>query len=152
MNPVPVCRKVGTGRVRPAHRRSERPHRPYDRSRSMLLTSFTSADERWDAVARREGAADGRFVYAVTTTGVFCRPSCASRLPNRRNVRFFDTTTEAARAGFRACKRCRPGAEDPRGESAALVVRACRLLEGEGRVLAAEVARAIGWSPSYFQR
>jgi AraC family transcriptional regulator of adaptative response/methylated-DNA-[protein]-cysteine methyltransferase len=65
-------------------------------------------DERWTAVLRRDRAMDGRFVYAVSTTGVFCRPSCGSRRPLRRNVRFFPSNAEASAAGFRACKRCRP--------------------------------------------
>ena len=68
----------------------------------------TALDSRWDAVMRRERTADGQFFYAVVTTGVFCRPSCPSRRPLRENVRFFATTIAAERAGFRACRRCRP--------------------------------------------
>ncbi len=64
--------------------------------------------ERWQAVATRDSAADGEFVFAVKSTGVFCRPGCSSRLPLRKNVVFFDTVAAAAAAGFRACKRCRP--------------------------------------------
>lgn len=64
-------------------------------------------DARWAAVERRERAADGAFYCAVVTTGVYCRPSCAGR-PHRKNVRFHRTAAEAERAGFRACKRCRP--------------------------------------------
>jgi len=66
-------------------------------------------DDRWAAVCRRDARAEG-FVYAVRTTGVYCRPGCPSRLPRRENVRFFDGAAEAAWAGFRACKRCKPGA------------------------------------------
>ncbi|MGQ9368538.1 Ada metal-binding domain-containing protein [Azospirillum sp. ST 5-10] len=65
----------------------------------------------WAAVARRDAAADGRFVYAVRTTGVYCRPSCAAR-PRRENVRFHPTAAAAAAAGFRPCKRCRPERPD----------------------------------------
>lgn len=69
--------------------------------------AFSSDDERWDAVARRDRIADGRFFCAVVTTGVYCRTSCAGR-PHRKNVRFYRTAAEAQGAGFRACKRCRP--------------------------------------------
>jgi AraC family transcriptional regulator of adaptative response/methylated-DNA-[protein]-cysteine methyltransferase len=72
------------------------------------LTEMTGLDLRWKALASRDGAADGTFVYGVTSTGVYCRPSCPSRRPRADRVRFFDTTTEARQAGFRACKRCRP--------------------------------------------
>jgi len=65
-------------------------------------------DTRWNGVATRDARLDGRFVYAVTTTGVFCRPSCGSRRPLRQNVRFFESPGEASDTGFRACKRCRP--------------------------------------------
>src|SRR5262245_44287744 len=73
-------------------------------------------DDRWQAVQRRDPTADGAFVYAVRTTGVYCRPSCAARLPRRENVKFHDSCAEAERAGFRPCRRCRPneGAERKR--------------------------------------
>ncbi|HZZ36866.1 MAG TPA: methylated-DNA--[protein]-cysteine S-methyltransferase [Caulobacteraceae bacterium] len=69
--------------------------------------TYLSDQSRWDAVQRRERAADGAFVFAVKTTGVYCRPTCAGR-PLRANVAFFDTPEAARAAGFRACKRCRP--------------------------------------------
>jgi AraC family transcriptional regulator of adaptative response/methylated-DNA-[protein]-cysteine methyltransferase len=65
-------------------------------------------DERWALVCARDRSADGRFVYAVSSTGIFCRPSCPSRRPRRERVRFFDSTGAAQDAGFRACLRCRP--------------------------------------------
>src|SRR5919106_3174759 len=65
-------------------------------------------DPRWTAVLARDRRADGTFFYAVTSTGVFCRPSCPSRRPRRDRVRFFATTDAAEQAGFRACRRCRP--------------------------------------------
>jgi len=65
-------------------------------------------DPRWAALCARDRAADGRFVYSVKTTGVYCRPSCAARRPLARNVRFHATPDEAERAGFRACRRCHP--------------------------------------------
>src|SRR5262245_34925403 len=78
---------------------------------SNAVSNPTLNDERWAAVAGRDAAQDGRFVYAVATTGVYCKPTCASRRPLRRNVRFFATPAEAELAGFRACKRCRPSSE-----------------------------------------
>lgn len=73
------------------------------------LSDFTTeSDPRWADVLARNAAADGRFVYCVATTGVYCRPSCASRRPLARNVRFHASPAEAERAGFRACLRCRP--------------------------------------------
>jgi AraC family transcriptional regulator of adaptative response/methylated-DNA-[protein]-cysteine methyltransferase len=69
---------------------------------------MSGLDLRWKALASRDGAADGTFVYAVTSTGIYCRPSCPSRRPRADRVRFFDTTLQARQSGFRACKRCRP--------------------------------------------
>lgn len=72
-----------------------------------------SVDECWDAVTRRDAGADGRFFYGVRTSGVYCRPACPSRLPNRENVSFFATVAAAQAAGLRACKRCRPEERRP---------------------------------------
>ena len=68
----------------------------------------TEADTRWAAVINRDADSDGKFFYSVRTTGVYCRPSCASRLPKRENVAFHDTPEDAERAGYRPCRRCRP--------------------------------------------
>jgi AraC family transcriptional regulator, regulatory protein of adaptative response / methylated-DNA-[protein]-cysteine methyltransferase len=75
--------------------------------------AFASDDERWDAVRRHDPAAVGAFVYSVRTTAVYCRPSCAARLPRRENVRFHATCAHAEQAGFRPCKRCRPNGRGP---------------------------------------
>src|SRR3954469_23089707 len=71
---------------------------------------WTPMDESnaWTSVLERDPSADKRFLYAVSTTGIYCRPSCPSRRPNRNNVRFFSSAEAAERAGFRACQRCRP--------------------------------------------
>jgi AraC family transcriptional regulator of adaptative response/methylated-DNA-[protein]-cysteine methyltransferase len=111
----------------------------------------TLADARWAAVVARDAASDRAFVYAVTSTGVFCRPSCASRRPLRRNVEFFETPAEAERAGYRACRRCGPGAPD-RAERTARIVRACRLLEGEAPVTTRALARRLGVDVFHLQR
>jgi AraC family transcriptional regulator of adaptative response/methylated-DNA-[protein]-cysteine methyltransferase len=80
------------------------------RQEKELMSPFSNDDDRWDAVTRRNPAANGMFFYAVRTTGVYCRPTCAGRLPRRANVQFHATCAEAEQAGFRACKRCRPNA------------------------------------------
>src|SRR6187402_441585 len=67
--------------------------------------AFTDTESRWNAMSSRDSSADGAFFYAVRTTGVFCRPSCASRPPRRENVEFFENTQQAEAAGYRACKR-----------------------------------------------
>jgi AraC family transcriptional regulator of adaptative response/methylated-DNA-[protein]-cysteine methyltransferase len=74
---------------------------------------FASDNERWDAVCRRDPAANGVFVCCVRTTGVYCRPSCGARRPRRENVVFHATCADAEQAGFRPCKRCRPNAVLP---------------------------------------
>lgn len=110
-------------------------------------------DIRWDAVRRRDGAADGQFFYSVRTTGVYCRPSCGARLPRRENVRFHETAAEAEKAGFRACKRCRPNAAPAAERKAETIAKACRLIEAavEAPTLAT-LAAAAGMSNFHFHR
>lgn len=107
----------------------------------------------WNSVIARDRSADGAFVYAVASTGVYCRPSCPSRRPRRENVAFFDTTDEARRAGFRACKRCHPDetvAVDPWIEK---IRRACVYLANvDGHPSLAGLASRIGGSPYHLQR
>ena len=110
-------------------------------------------DACWSAVERRDRAADGTFVYSVRTTGVYCRPSCAARLPRRDNVAFHQTCTDAERAGFRPCKRCRPNASTLAEVHAGAVARACRLIEEAEEAPSLEaLARAAGMSRFYFHR
>ena len=110
-------------------------------------------DACWSAVERRDRAADGTFVYSVCTTGVYCRPSCAARLPRRDNVAFHQTCTDAERAGFRPCKRCRPNASTLAEVHAGAVARACRLIEEAEEAPSLEaLARAAGMSRFYFHR
>jgi uncharacterized protein len=78
--------------------------------RRQRSRAFSSDEARWEAVQRRDAGADGVFFYSVRTTGVYCRPSCAARLPRRENVGFHTTPADAERGGFRPCKRCRPNA------------------------------------------
>ena len=89
----------------------------------------TSLDPRWTAVVARDHRADGVFFYSVKTTGVYCRPSCGARLANPKNVRFHETAADAARAGFRPCRRCRPDEPPLEQLHAARVADACRVIE-----------------------
>ena len=107
----------------------------------------------WQAVLNREKHIDPPFYYAVVTTGIYCRPDCPSRRPKRENVMFFTSVDEAEKEGFRACQRCHPGQQSPQEKTAALVSKACRLIEtAEVEPSLQELAAAIGMSPSHFQR
>lgn len=116
-----------------------------------LLTA--EDDPRWQAVLQRRESSDGRFVYAVKSTGVYCRPSCPSRGAKPENVVFFADGAAAAEAGFRPCKRCDPLGPSRAARAAALVARACRLIEdAEEPPALAALAAALGVSPHYFHR
>ena len=113
----------------------------------------TTNDPRWAAVVARDAAADGTFVYSVRTTGVYCRPSCASRRARPENVRFHATGEAAAAAGFRPCRRCRPDQPSLAEQNAALVTAACRTIEAAERAPTLEaLAAAAGISPFHFHR
>src|SRR5687768_4416867 len=92
---------------------------------------FTTDEERWGAVAARDSRADGAFFYSVSTTGIYCRPGCPSRLPRREHVRFHATAKEAQAAGFRACKRCQPDGAGLLERHGAGIGKACEMLERE---------------------
>jgi len=98
-------------------------------ARDGAMATPSDNDERWSAVVRRDLSADGVFCYSVRTTGVYCRPSCPARRPRRENVAFHPTPEAAERAGFRACKRCRPNAPTQAAQRAAVVAKACRAIE-----------------------
>ena len=116
-------------------------------------SAYVNAADRWAAVIGRERAADGHFYYGVRTTGVYCRPSCPSRTAHKKNVVFFDTNTEAAAAGFRACKRCHPDDVSADERYAAIVVQACRLIESaEQAPNLDELAATVGMSKHHFHR
>lgn len=106
--------------------------------------------DAWAAVAARDGRADGKFVFAVRTTGIYCRPSCPARRPNRENAAFFKTPDAAERAGYRECRRCRPRSEGGPAAEARLVRAAERAiaLRADGPLRVADVARELGVSPS----
>jgi len=118
------------------------------------LSEMTGLDLRWKALASRDGAADGTFVYGVTSTGIYCRPSCPSRRPRADRVRFFDTTVEATHAGFRACKRCRPdtvGLVQP-GIDAVRRASAYLTAHADQTVTLDRLARVASMSPHHLQR
>ncbi|KAA0592637.1 AraC family transcriptional regulator of adaptative response/methylated-DNA-[protein]-cysteine methyltransferase [Azospirillum lipoferum] len=109
--------------------------------------------DRWAALRRRDPAADGRFVYAVRSTGVYCRPSCAARAARPENVVFYATNAEAEQAGFRPCKRCRPDEPSQTDRRAEAVASACRLIEAaEEAPQLEELAATAGMSPHHFHR
>lgn len=110
-------------------------------------------DPRWAQVLARDAAADGSFVYGVTTTGVYCRPSCPSRAAKPQNVRFFAANSEAEVAGFRACLRCKPSGESLAQATAAKVAAAARLIdEAETPPALDDLAAAVDLSPFHFHR
>ncbi len=116
-------------------------------------SSFSTDDARWNAVQRRDASANGTFYYSVTTTGVFCRPSCPSRLARRENVAFHASCEEAQAAGFRPCKRCRPDELPLAQRQAAAVAKACRLIETAEEIPSlASLARSAGMSRFHFHR
>ena len=119
----------------------------------MNELGFSDTELCWQAVMTRAHEADGRFVYAVRTTGIYCRPSCPSRRPKRENVEFFETWRNAQEAGFRACKRCTPDQDSRRKRQMAAVEQACNLIKTADELPALkELASAVGISPYHFHR
>jgi AraC family transcriptional regulator of adaptative response/methylated-DNA-[protein]-cysteine methyltransferase len=123
-------------------------------TKSPMSTPPSAADDpRWQRIVARDKMADGNLWYSVSTTGVYCRPSCPSRTANPKNVQIHDSLANAKATGFRPCKRCNPDGPSLEHENAALVAKACRIIEdGEEEPSLEELADAIGRSPSYFHR
>lgn len=116
---------------------------------SLYMAVGNETDEVWRQVLSRDRRADGQFVYAVQSTGIYCKPSCASRRPSRTNVRFFSTCEDAEAAGFRACLRCKPTLRQPLHDPLnAAIARAAQLLRSrsEDQLTLDEVARSVGLS------
>jgi AraC family transcriptional regulator of adaptative response/methylated-DNA-[protein]-cysteine methyltransferase len=137
-----------------------------NRSRAERGTgpSESSSRSRWRAVQARDDGADGAFVYAVRSTGIYCRPSCPSRKPRREQVVFFPLPEAAEQKGFRECRRCHPRAlpmRDPRVET---VARVCREIEArvqsdpgidvrsDTQLTLAALSTLAGMSPHQFDR
>ncbi|KEZ45520.1 hypothetical protein SAPIO_CDS1845 [Scedosporium apiospermum] len=112
---------------------------------------FATENDRWNALQKREPGAALAFIYGVTTTRIFCRPTCPARLARRANVVFFDTVSDALSAGFRACKRCKPEEVFRRAHEEA-VKRACEALRAaNGKTITLEtLAGEAGLSSRYF--
>ena len=121
---------------------------------TLKPTSPSVADDRrWARIVARDKTADGHLWYSVSTTGVYCRPSCPSRVANPSNVQLHNTLEDAKATGFRPCRRCNPDEPSIESRKAALVSRTCRIIEqSEEMPSLAELADAIGRSPSYFHR
>lgn len=116
------------------------------------MNTFIDDDARWQAVVDRDEQADGQFIFAVLTTGIFCRPSCRARHALRKNVRFYHDTDAALAAGFRPCKRCQPDKLHPRQQRLDKIAHACRLLEQEAPITLEQLAQAVAISPYHLHR
>ena len=120
---------------------------------SKLMTPSVADDPRWARIVARDRSADGHLWYSVATTGVYCRPSCPSRLANPENIQLHNNLESAKATGFRPCRRCKPDGPPLEAENAALVAKACRIIEeSEEEPSLEELARAVGRSPSRFHR
>jgi AraC family transcriptional regulator of adaptative response/methylated-DNA-[protein]-cysteine methyltransferase len=110
--------------------------------------------DAWQAIARRDPRYDGTFVFAVRSTGIFCRPSCPARRPNPNNVRIFSTPKAATREGFRACRRCRPGLTEVERMGSSLAFRVCSHLRKHltERITLQGIADVMGLSPQHLQK
>lgn len=115
--------------------------------------SQTCADPRWAAVVARDGSVDGQFVYGVSSTGVYCRPSCGARTAKAQHVSFYSTTEQAERAGFRPCKRCKPEQPPLVERHAVLIAELCRQIDSaETAPSLAELAQRANMSRYHLQR
>lgn len=123
------------------------------RANSPPLVQTLLEDARWSSVKARDVRADGTFFYAVKTTGVYCRPSCAARRPRRENVEFYTTHAEAESAGYRPCKRCKPEQAPATERAAAKVAAMCRLIEASEDIPTLEVlSQHVGLSSFHAHR
>ena len=135
---------------------------PQSEVRMPISNPYHPAEAQWRAVQQRDRAADGTFVYAVRSTGIYCRPSCPSRKPRRTQVVFFNLPEAAEEKGFRPCLRCRPRLQSPRDARTAAVARVCREIEarvhGEGSgtgelpVTLSALSAPAGMSPHQLER
>lgn len=113
----------------------------------------TKQDRRWKSVIARDPGADGQFVYAVRTTGIYCRPSCPSRRAKPQNVSLYDSPALAEAAGFRPCMRCNPNGRSTAEVNAGLIAEACRIIEASDESIGLDrLAARIGLSPHHFHR
>jgi AraC family transcriptional regulator of adaptative response/methylated-DNA-[protein]-cysteine methyltransferase len=117
------------------------------------MAAYRTEQQRWEALTQRDRGADGVFYYSVRSTGVYCRPSCAARLPLRENVQFHATAEDARAAGFRPCLRCKPEQAPLAERHAALVAQACSLIDNaEQAPDLDQLAESVGMSRFHFHR
>ncbi len=110
-------------------------------------------DFQWEGVLRKDASLDGQYLFAVKTTGIYCRPSCPSRTPKRSNVSFFATNEQARSAGFRACLRCAPDGLSKREQQTQAILQACRIIdESEEKISLANLAAKVNLSAHHFHR
>jgi AraC family transcriptional regulator of adaptative response/methylated-DNA-[protein]-cysteine methyltransferase len=120
---------------------------------ATIMIATVEHDPRWARVLARDATADGQFVYAVKTTGVYCQPSSPSRLPRPENVEFFDTPADAEAAGYRPSRRASPDQTTARAQQAALVAAACRRIEAADTPPTLDaLAQEAGLSAYHFHR
>lgn len=113
----------------------------------------TAADPRWARIQARDAGADGSFVYAVRSTGVYCRPSCPARSARPENISFHRSAAEAASAGFRPCKRCKPDQRDADAQRTAMVTDLCRHIDSaDPAPTLDQLAARAGLSPFHLHR
>ncbi|MCU1306508.1 MAG: regulatory protein [Acidobacteriaceae bacterium] len=117
----------------------------------MTAREIAKMDQQWQQVLARDAHSDGKFVYAVRSTGIYCRPTCPSRRPRRDNVDFFARPSAAEKAGFRACRRCQPNGVHPQTD---IIHTACKFIDAhlDERVTLAAMSKHLGFSPFYLQR
>lgn len=119
----------------------------------MTPVTFDTDEAKWHAVSENNSRGDGLFYYAVITTGIYCRPSCKSKLPNRSNVEFFTSCEAAETAGYRACKRCKPSGTSKAEEIEQKIIQACRIIEeSETSIKLNELAKLVNLSSYHFHR
>src|SRR5580692_11724372 len=115
--------------------------------------TMLNEEKCWEAVCAHDASQDGQWVYSTKTTGVYCRPGCASRQPLRKNVAFYATNEEAEAAGFRSCKRCRPTEGSQAERHIAAVERACALIRSSDSLPSLDaLASVAGISRYHFHR
>jgi AraC family transcriptional regulator of adaptative response/methylated-DNA-[protein]-cysteine methyltransferase len=122
-------------------------------SNATKSNMIQSREDQWQAVLNRDASRDGKFVFAVSSTGVYCRPSCPSRRPRRENVTFFGKPDDAEKAGYRACLRCRPRATGGNAQME-MVKAVCRYIEQrlDEPITLARLGSAFHQSPFHLQR
>lgn len=118
----------------------------------MKNLTLNTDEQRWLAVLARDAHADNQFVFAVQTTGIYCRPSCRARHALRKNVSFYPDSAHAEQAGFRPCKRCAPDKACPHALKMAKIEKACRLLEQDSTLTLNALAEQVAMSPFHFHR